>query len=182
MYIAISTPLRRLFLWQNSLPVVVGVLLILLLVAMSPGRSQAYQVTCSDKGIDCISKTGYDGTSYWYNPVDRTGNNCTNYAAFRLSRKGVVNPGNLGDATDWARNAKNDGIRVDRRPAVGSIAQWPDTGNFAPVWGHVAYVEAVNRRRIILSDSNWQGGSKRWRVNRGDPEWPKKFIHFDRDR
>ena len=35
----------------------------------------------------------------------------------------------------------------------------------------------MTSKRIFLSDSNYFGGSKRWSVTRGDPEWPENFIH-----
>ena len=58
----------------------------------APGAA-AYSVQCDQSGIGCISQYGYTGQSVWGYPVDGGGNNCTNYAAFRLSRNGAVNPG-----------------------------------------------------------------------------------------
>lgn len=145
---------------------------------MAPERASAYRVLCATEGIGCISRSGYDAHSYWSNPVDPTGNNCTNYVAFRLHQRGIGNPGALYDATNWAFRARQVGIRVDQLPTVGSVAQWT-RGRYAPKYGHVAYVEKVNRRFVLLSDSNFRvGGSKRWRVSRTDWQWPSNFIHF----
>jgi len=47
-----------------------------------------------------------------------------------------------GNASAWAVSAAHAGYRVDRTPAVGSIAQWDASSVF--VVGHVAYVTAVN--------------------------------------
>ena len=30
----------------------------------------------------------------------------------------------------------------------------------------------------MLSDSNYQGGSKRWRVSPSDRQWPSNFLHI----
>ena len=125
-----------------------------------------------------IAQYGYTGASVWGYPVDGAGNNCTNYAAFRLSRNGASNAGNLGNAGDWASNAGAKGFAVNGVPAVGAIAQWNFGSAYAPQFGHVAYVEEVTASDIALSDSNWQGGSKRWRVSRGDRQWPSNFLHI----
>ena len=139
----------------------------------------AYSESCTDEGIACIADTGFSGQPFWGYSVDDTGNNCTTYAAFRLAQNGVPDPGGWGNATDWADRAAAQGFTVDDDPAVGSIAQWTTAGKFAPEWGHVAYVERVTPNRIDLSDSNFHGGSKRWSVRPGDPEWPENFIHVN---
>jgi len=149
----------------------------LTLLGLQPAKADAYRTLCGESGTGCISATGYDGDSFWNNPVDSRGNNCTNYAAYRLHLRGIENPGNLLNASNWAHRSRQVGITVDRTPMAGSIAQWT-RGRFAPKYGHVAYVEKVFRRYIVLSDSNYLGGSKRWRVSRRDWQWPNNFIHF----
>lgn len=146
--------------------------------AILPPAAGASTESCSDEGIACIGDTGFAGQPIWGYPVDSTGNNCVAYAAFRLSRNGVADPGSYGNATFWAGEAAAQGVPVDHRPAAGSIAQWTTESDFAPRYGHVAYVERVDRDTVYLSDSNWQGGSRRWSVSRGDEEWPENFIHF----
>jgi surface antigen len=147
-------------------------------LAGAPSAS-AYSVQCNDPvGISCITQYGYTGDSVWGYPVDATGNNCTNYAAFRLSQNGASNPGNLGNAEDWAASAQAKGFAVDGTPQVGAIAQWDHGSAYAPSLGHVAYVEEVTDTDIMLSDSNFEGGSKRWRVSPGDKFWPSNFIHI----
>lgn len=150
----------------------------LLAITLTPSAAGATTDSCSDLGIACISDTGFAGEPIWGYPVDSTGNNCVAYAAFRLSRNGLADPGSYGDATFWAGKAAAQGVPVDNQPAAGSIAQWTTQSEFAPMYGHVAYVERVSRNTIFLSDSNWQGGSRLWSVSRGDAEWPENFIHF----
>ena len=147
-------------------------------LASAPPSAVAYSLECHQAGIGCISQYGYAGQSVWGYPVDAAGNNCTNYSAFRLSRNGASNPGNLGNAGDWAANARAKGFAVNSTPAVGAIAQWNYGSAYAPWYGHVAYVEQVTGSELLLSDSNWQGGSKRWRVRAGESQWPSNFIHI----
>jgi hypothetical protein len=53
---------------------------------------------------------------------DRTRrHNCTTYAGFRQWRNGVAKPFKFsGNASAWATNAANLGIRVDQTPKVGA--------------------------------------------------------------
>jgi surface antigen len=133
---------------------------------------------CKASNISCISHSGYNGASVWGFPVGATGNNCVNYAAYRLSRNGLPVVQGLGSGGSWAATAKAKGYRVDRTPAVGSIAQWNYGSSYAPTQGHVGYVEEVTASYIVISDSAWSGYSSRWRVPVGDRNWPSNFIHF----
>lgn len=132
------------------------------------------------RSIGCISQFGYAGASTWGYPVDRYGNNCTNYAAFRLAKNGAANPGNLGNAIDWDDNARRKGFAVDANPAVGAIAQW-NTNTF----GHVAYVDWVrdDGNEIAISESSFEvsgfpSASRRRVLTRGSSAWPHNFIHI----
>ncbi len=140
--------------------------------------ASAYSVQCEDAGIGCISQYGYAGESTWGYPVDRAGNNCTNYVAFRLAQNGAPNPGNLGNAGSWGANARAKGFAVDSTAAVGAVAWWDYGHPYSPEFGHVAYVEQVVGDQIILSDSAFEGGSKRWTVSRGERQYPTGFIHI----
>ncbi|MDU6093184.1 MAG: CHAP domain-containing protein, partial [Staphylococcus lugdunensis] len=56
-----------------------------------------------------------------------------------------------GDARNWAGQASSAGFKVDHSPKEGSIMQ---TTN-GP-YGHVAYVERVNKDgSIFISEMNW---------------------------
>ena len=130
---------------------------------------------------DCIQRFGYYGQRAWYYPVDAWGNNCTNYSAYRLSRDGVQNPGNLGNANTWDDNARAKGFAVDQSPRVGDIAQWNSN--------HVAYVDWVSAdgNTIAISESGYGGTvlgktytsmSGRRIIPRSSYSWPSNFIHF----
>ncbi len=147
-------------------------------IGISAGPAQAYTLECRTSSIACISFSGYAGRSTWGFPVNSTGNNCVNYAAFRLARNGVAKPGNLGNGGDWGSRAAAMGYRVDRTPTAGSIAWWGYGSHFAPSNGHVGYVEEVSGSTITISDSSWSGGSKRFRLTAGEANWPNRFIHF----
>ncbi|WP_270889511.1 CHAP domain-containing protein [Pedococcus sp. 5OH_020] len=143
-----------------------------------PAQAATMVRECKASSVACISFSGYAGRSVWGFPVSASGNNCVNYAAYRLSRNGLANISGLGNAGSWAANAKAKGYRVDRTPKVGSIAQWNYGSAYAPSYGHVGYVEEVTSSYVVISDSAWSGYSSRWRVPYGDVNYPSNFIHF----
>lgn len=165
---------------SSTLPRTACALVVALAAALlsASSASASWTPLCSSAGIGCISSTGYAGASVWGYPVDVHGNNCTNYAAFRLRGNGVGDPGNLGNAGDWAHNARTKGFAVDGNPAVGAIAQWNYGSAYAPRYGHVAYVEEVGPGYIVETESNWDGPSRRVKITVGDRYWPSSFIHF----
>jgi surface antigen len=78
--------------------------------------------------------------------VDRWGMyacNCTSFVAWALQANGQpidwFIPGAM-NAWNWPHVAQLSGLRVDRRPRVGSVAAWP---KLSPPFGHVAYVTRV---------------------------------------
>jgi surface antigen len=149
-------------------------------LALTTGAASAATITyeCKTSSIGCISFSGYAGKSVWGYPVNSTGNNCVNYVAYRLAKNGVPQQSAMGNAGGWASKAKARGFGVDRTPRTGAIAQWNYGSHYAPTYGHVGYVEEVTASYIVISDSSWSGGSARWRIPTGDPNWPSNFIHF----
>jgi len=134
---------------------------------------------CKVTGVGCVSYSGYAGRSVWGYPVTSRGNNCVNYVAYRLARNGVARQSTMGNGGAWASNARARGFRVDKTPVPGSIAQWNYGSSYAPGSGHVGYVEEVTASYIVISDSSYGGDyTSRWRVPRGDRNWPSNFIHF----
>lgn len=116
---------------------------------------------------------------------DAGGGNCTWYAHGRMRYMGY-DPNALmsmrGNAKDWDWQAKDAGLRVDNRPAPGTIAQWDSH----PVWGdygHVAVVEDVyDDGSIKISDSGWSRPPDQvYRVDVLTPDDPRyegaAFIH-----
>ena len=142
-----------------------------------PGAANG-TVTCKSTEYAC-TVGGYSGSDPWgYSGsssfgTNGTKHNCTSYAAFRLHQNGVTNPGNLGDAFNWAVNARAKGIPVDGTPRVGDIAQWNS--------GHVAYVDEVGSGYIVVTDDNYGlNYTTRKTITAGTsyPAWPDNFIHF----
>jgi surface antigen len=58
-----------------------------------------------------------------------------------------------GDAREWLRAARGR-VPEGRRPAVGAVAVFVPHSRGGP--GHVAYVAAVSRGRVLLDDSDWR--------------------------
>ncbi|MGA8978911.1 MAG: CHAP domain-containing protein [Pedococcus sp.] len=155
-------------------------LLAITALAASPSHAGAATLSreCKASSISCISFSGYAGRSVWGYPVNSTGNNCVNYAAYRLMKNGVKQQSAMGSGGSWATSARSRGIRVDTTPATGSIAQWNYGSHYAPGNGHVGYVEEVTSSYIVVSDSAWSGYSSRMTIPRGDANWPSNFLHF----
>lgn len=159
-----------------------GSVALLALTGLAVSAPQAGAATlsreCKASSIACISFSGYAGKSVWGYPVNSTGNNCVNYAAYRLMKNGVKQQSSMGSGGSWATSARDRGIPVDKTPAVGSIAQWNYGSHYAPSNGHVGYVEEVTTSYIVVSDSAWSGYSSRMKIPRGDANWPSNFLHF----
>jgi surface antigen len=130
------------------------------------------------------NKQWASGWGYWNGAsVDGSGghHNCTLYAAYREALNGVPDPGNLGNAADWAAGARAEGIPVNGTPGVGAIADW--TGPNQPMGvgpaGHVAYVEVVTSQYIETTEDNFDNNDTgRRRIYVGSSAWPNAFIHF----
>jgi surface antigen len=170
------------------------------LPVVAPGRASAdpsMVVLCWQQSYACTtggyagqppsqwpSKQWASGWGYWNGAsVDGGGNhhNCTLYAAYREALNGAPDPGNLGNAADWAANARAEGIPVDGTPTVGSIADWTGPNQLMGVGpaGHVAYVEVVTSQYIETTEDNFgNNDTGRRRIYFGSPAWPNAFIHF----
>jgi surface antigen len=110
----------------------------------------------------------------------RSGHNCTNYVAYRLTHgRSVPRPPGANDSGTWGQAARTAGIPVSRTPRVGSVAWWNPGYHGASPGGHVAYVEAVRRDGSIVISEDHLGGTFMWRVlKRKGRAWPSGFIHF----
>jgi surface antigen len=118
------------------------------------------------------------------------GNECTNYVAYVESRHfGVRTPRYLlGNAYQWPRRAGAHGVRVNRRPSAGAVAEWGPHAYGIGRNGHVAVVQKVgpHDRYIIVSQQHLlavANGYDWTRINAGWPRkswqsWPTHFIHF----
>ncbi|MCL3836447.1 Ig-like domain repeat protein [Aeromicrobium duanguangcaii] len=139
--------------------------------------AQAFALICSGKTkaqVAACDTSGYADVMHQMHWRMYAGHNCTNYVAYRLKRNGVPEPKILmGNARDWHTNAKKLGYVVDNRPAVGAIAQWSKASS------HVAYVEEVGPKHLILSEDSYTSKVyRRYKVSTGDSWYPERFIHF----
>jgi surface antigen len=100
--------------------------------------------------------------------VDRWGMyacNCTSYVAWALSanhqRVDWFIRGSM-DAWNWPNVARLAQFTIDRTPAAGAVAIWPQ---LARPFGHLAYVTNVEQNRTIdVAEYNFPGpnGTKTW--------------------
>jgi surface antigen len=141
-------------------------------------------ITTLCKGYTACAKAGMSDSGY--GAVNRTmywrmysGHNCTNYAAYRMIRRGMPNSRPWtggGNATYWGTKMSQ---ATTSTPAVGSIAWWKAGVKPAGSAGHVAYVErVVSANEIIVSQDSWNGDFSWTRIVRSGGGWPSGFIHF----
>ena len=132
-----------------------------------------------DGGLWQAARGASDQISYWGMGA---GHNCTNYVAWKLISNGVSRPNiGLGDAGQWAESSTANGIRVDRVPAVGAVAQWDAYASNVGMYGHVAYVEKVNSDgTILISEDAWRPDNKGGPLTLKlvDAATVSNFIHF----
>lgn len=78
---------------------------------------------------------------------------CVSYTAWKVAASGRYMPywGGRGNANQWARSARADGIPTGTTPRVGSVAVM-----YVGYYGHVMYVERINSNGTIhVSQFNW---------------------------
>jgi surface antigen len=75
-----------------------------------------------------------------------------------------------GNANDWDENARGDGIRVDKKPAKGSVMQWNSNGSEHSFAGHVAYVEKVFEDGTLVVSQYNAGGTGEFSVEVISPQ------------
>jgi surface antigen len=118
----------------------------------------------------------YGGSNPSYNAYGP--HNCTLYVAYRLQETGVTLTWSANGSA-WAYDAASHGASVNQTPSVGAVAQWNV--------GHVAYVEAVTPKYILITADNFQpydvgtlpgGFTDSYVIARNSPAMPDNFIHF----
>lgn len=76
---------------------------------------------------------------------------CTSFTAYRLSSVNKFTlPPAYGHARQWGYRARNEGYRVDKTPAIGSVA-WLDDGGY----GHVAWVSDIVGDQVEIEEYNF---------------------------
>jgi titin len=147
----------------TATPVAMLVLLVGLVAALlvaAPALAGGSQVqasstqSCEGPGNICLPGIGDD---YPYRNAARGGpgsgyggyyRECTDFVAWRLNRDGAPGWYAWGNANRWDDTARAKGIRVDRTPALGAVAQWEST--------HVAYVAGISAdgSRVFIEEYN----------------------------
>lgn len=84
---------------------------------------------------------------------------CTWYVYNRMAQYGLHIGGDLGDARNWDNRAEDDGYDISMTPKAHSAVVFEAGQQGADsVYGHVAFVEKVNRDgSIVISESNVKG-------------------------
>lgn len=153
-------------------------------VALQPAQQAQASYTIMCVGFSACSASGYSHYGYataytqsWWGQW--SGHNCTNYAAYRLAKKGVGNPGINGNAGAWGSQLAAKGYAVNSTPVVGSVGWYAYNSAWAPGWGHVSIVESVTPTTITLSEDSITGNGFRYRtISRSDSRaMPTGFIH-----
>jgi surface antigen len=153
-------------------------------VSLSPvcaGESPGYSCTLAGYSAWLKNPSGWAwnfyGGSYPSNNAYGP-HNCTLYVGFRLQEEGETLSWSA-NASYWAYEAAANGQVVNQAPAAGSVAQWND--------GHVAWVDAVTPRYIVITSDNYQpygagtfpgGFTDSFQIARTSPAMPDNFIHF----
>lgn len=106
------------------------------------------------------------------------GGNCTWYAYEYRKQAGRPVGSFWGNASTWAIYARMDGLRVDREPEVGAIAQWNAYAGGSYGWGHVGIVKAVYPDGTIrISEMNYLGQLNRVTERTIHASTVSNFIH-----
>ena len=142
------------------------------------------------QGIVSAEVLGDNYPSYWKNAAPDTivdswtmwNRECTSFVAYRLSStNGYSLPVGYGHANTWGSIARSRGVRVDKTPAVGSVA-WFDSyvGVGTGAMGHVAWVANVNGDSVELEEYNYNAGQGSHRYYRRTVHKSQisGFIHF----
>ena len=154
----------------------------------------------TSSGVLCSGYRGctrHGDPSYGYGSSQRRsfwqmkpGDESTNYAAYVESAQfGVRTPRYLlGSASQWPRRAGVHGTRIDRRPSVGSVAEWGPRADGTGADGQLAIVEQVGPHDsyIVISQQHVRAAANGYdwaRINAGQQRraqqsWPAHFIHF----
>jgi surface antigen len=118
-----------------------------------PSATASTTVSCNGSGNSCLPGIGDD---YPYKNAVMDGGfgyggyyrECTDFVAWRLNRDGAPGWYAWGNASSWDDTARSKGVRVDRTPALGAVAQWESN--------HVAYVAGWNadHSQIFIEEYN----------------------------
>ena len=152
------------------------------------GPAYASPFTCGPNDISCLAFSAYPGTGVLGLEVCNK-HNCTNYATYRLTRRGITaDTRPRGNAYQWDNSPGALAVLGNAAPAPGDVAQWESLGTTASNncggtnCGHVAYVErvvydaALNIAAIVVSESVWCKRGAVRTISRSSASWPTRFL------
>jgi len=169
---------------MRFLGAVAAAIVIALAVTVVPATPAQASTRVLCVGYDACARGGY--TNHGYKPKRDNlywrmagDHNCTNYVAYLLVKKGMVNVRPwVGDGNAYAWGDFTTDYR-DSVPVVGAVAWWDSNRAPASSTGHVSYVEKViSKTEIIVSEDNWKGEFRWKRITKAGGGWPSAFIHF----
>ena len=101
---------------------------------------------------------------------------CTSFVAWRVNKRlglkfhNRYKGAHWGNANSWDEAARKTGVKVDKNPVPGCIAQ-----SNAGKWGHVAWVTKVSGDKVTVEEYNY-GGKERYGT-RTVPKSTFNYIH-----
>lgn len=102
----------------------------------------------------------YDGINYNISGSYPFGQ-CTYYVYNRIKQLGGEVGLYMGNGGDWGNTAYSTGYQLDEKPTAGDIISFrPGIGGSDTTYGHVAFVEAVTSKGILISEMNVLGEGK----------------------
>ncbi|MBQ3416719.1 MAG: Ig-like domain-containing protein [Ruminococcus sp.] len=142
------------------------------------------EIDISDSAVDDYPYHVDPGTEY-YDEWGFVKGTCTSFCAWRLNKTNGVAFHNYykdvhwGNGRNWGYAAQEVGIKVDKVPAVGSIAWWsPNDGH------HVAWVAKVNNDgTVFIEEYNWAtnaypNGDYSYHTKTINASSPTGYIHI----
>ncbi|GGE24379.1 SH3 domain-containing protein [Streptococcus himalayensis] len=104
---------------------------------------------------------------------------CTSFTAYRLSSaNGYQLPAGYGNANTWGHIARNNGIRVDMKPAVGAVAWFDSYVGGAYGAGHVTWVAEVLGNQVRIEEYNYGNPSHHYNTRIIPANAVSGYIHF----
>lgn len=127
------------------------------------GLIETYDLTMYDHSKATVEMTESDFPAYNGENYDMFNSyawgNCTQYVYNRITQLGRHIGLTMGNGKDWGVSGQALGYEVSRTPQAGTAVSFPAGVLGAdPVYGHVAFVEKVNKDgSIYISEMNVQG-------------------------
>lgn len=100
---------------------------------------------------------------------------CTSFVAWRINDVKKIKGQHWGNANLWDDAARKSGVKINKTPKKGAVAQTNISGSGL---GHVAWVKSVSKdgKKVTVEEYNWKKDKYGVRtVDKGDFQW---YIHL----